>query len=99
MSLPTFKIFYSWQSYVGGHANRSYIRQKIYKFVESRNDKYKITIDESILGTNYMMIDGIGRTLLKDKLDSKEVLLNLEQFSAGVYYVVVGASVKKIIRL
>lgn len=46
MSLPIFKIFYSWQSYVGGHANRSYIRQKIYKYVESRNDKYKITIDE-----------------------------------------------------
>ncbi len=65
----------------------------------NQNHVYRITIDESILGTNYMMIDGIGRTLLKDKLDSKEVLLNLEQFSAGVYYVVVGASVKKIIRL
>jgi hypothetical protein len=46
MSLPIFKIFYSWQSYVGGHANRSYIRQKIYKYVESRKDKYEITIDE-----------------------------------------------------
>ena len=65
----------------------------------NQNHVYRITIDESILGTNYMMIDGIGRTLLKDKLDSKEVLLNLEQFSAGVYYIVVGASVKKIIRL
>lgn len=65
----------------------------------NQNHVYRITIDESILGTYYTMIDGMGRTLLKDKLDSKEVLLNLEQFSAGVYYVVVGASVKKIMRL
>jgi len=38
--------------------------------------------------------------LLKNKvLNIFGLVLNLEQFSAGVYYVVVGASVKKIIRL
>jgi len=46
MSLPHFNIFYSWQSYVGGHANRSYIRQKINKFIESNKGKYEIKVDE-----------------------------------------------------
>jgi hypothetical protein len=46
MPLPIFNIFYSWQSYVGGHANRSYIRQKINKYIDSKKDIYEITVDE-----------------------------------------------------
>jgi hypothetical protein len=46
MSLPIFNFFYSWQSYIGGHANRSYIRQKINKYIESKKDIYEITVDE-----------------------------------------------------
>ncbi|MFI3262492.1 MAG: hypothetical protein R3Y26_06245 [Rikenellaceae bacterium] len=48
-----FKIFYSWQSDVGKHANRTYIAQKIEEAISkitTKNEFIKISFDESTRG-------------------------------------------------
>jgi len=52
MSLPIFNILYSWQSYIGGHANRSYIRQKLNNYIESKEASCIITVDEDSRGAS-----------------------------------------------
>jgi hypothetical protein len=50
MKVPNFSIFYSWQSYVGGYANRSYIREKIKSYAKTKVNTLNITIDEDSRG-------------------------------------------------
>jgi hypothetical protein len=50
MEIPIFNIFYSWQSYVGGHANRSYIREKIKSYAKTKVDTLNIIIGEDSRG-------------------------------------------------
>jgi len=50
MNVPHFSIFYSWQSYIGGYANRSYIREKIKGYANTKVDTLNITIDEDSRG-------------------------------------------------
>lgn len=50
MGVPIFNIFYSWQSYVGGYANRSYIREKIIRYAKTKVDTLNIIIGEDSRG-------------------------------------------------
>jgi len=50
MTIPKFTIFYSWQSHIGGYANRAYIRQKIYSYIDSKKETLNIILEEDSRG-------------------------------------------------
>jgi surface protein len=46
-----------------------------------------VTTDYTLINQPYTIIDGLGRVILKGKLNEVETAINVEQLSKGIYYI------------
>jgi hypothetical protein len=45
-----------------------------------------IKVDDNLINQTYNVVDGLGRVVLKGKLNDVETTINVEQLSKGIYY-------------
>ena len=51
-----------------------------------------IKVDNNLINQPYTIIDGLGRVILKGKLNDVETTINVEQLSKGIYYLKISSN-------
>lgn len=65
-------------------------------------DKITIKTDENIVGSKYVITDQLGRQTLNGTITEPETVIDVEQFSNGIYFIQIGQktneSIKKLVK-
>lgn len=56
-------------------------------------------VDVKLIGSNYAVIDVLGKTVLTGTIKTNEEILNLENVSAGIYFISVGDNLKQTFKI
>lgn len=72
---------------------------KLIVYPNPSHGNFNIVVSENLVNTDYMVMDELGRVIVKEKIISTEVNLDLGSQPNGIYYLTIGGSSKKLIVL
>ncbi len=56
-------------------------------------------IDTKLVGSNYAVIDILGKTIIIGTIKTNNEILNLENSQAGVYFITIGDNLKQTFKI
>jgi hypothetical protein len=86
-----------WQKLIGGGPGAIHSSNSEALIAYPNPVSGKLTVDNAPLNVEYRMINMIGQTMESGVVTSKQLILNVEDYKAGIYMLKVGDSVNKII--
>ena len=57
---------------------------------QMKNGQINIKVDTKLIGSNYAVIDVLGKTVVAGTIKTNEETLNLENITAGIYFIQIG---------
>jgi hypothetical protein len=62
-------------------------------------NKITILVDAKLIGTNYCIIDQVGKTIISGDIESQKSLIELDGLRSGMYMISIGYNLKQSIKI